>query len=145
MTILLAMRLSLCSMDLLLYVVWIYHYAVFNVLAPSHILGIKESKLSSLFAYTHHILGPSLLLLLILPTQNNRSVKVLFTHDVWIITVFREGSHVKYSIHLRLILYLPLNPTPHSYCILHISLITVCFNIYIIIASYIHKLAKISV
>ena len=78
------------------------------------LLQYKNHKLSPLFAYTHHNMGSLLLLLLILPTQNNRSVKVLFTHDVWINTVFREGSHVKFSIHLHLVLYLPLNPTPHA-------------------------------
>ena len=51
------------------------------------LLQYKNHKLSPLFAYTHHNMGSLLLLLLILPTQNNRSVKVLFTHDVWINTV----------------------------------------------------------
>ena len=42
----------------------------------------KDSLTITSTAYTHHIPDPMLLLLLILPTQSNKSVKALFTHDV---------------------------------------------------------------
>ena len=42
-----------------------------------------------LFAYTHHILGSRLLL--ILSTQNNNSVKTIFTHDMRKNTVLGVG------------------------------------------------------
>ena len=48
------------------------------------------------------------------PMQNNKSVKALLTHNVQKNTVLRVGSHVKYSTWLCLMLYLPLNPTPHT-------------------------------
>ena len=67
----------------------------------------------------HYVPGPSLLLLLILPMQNNKSVKTLFIRDVQKDTVLSVGSHV------HLMLYLPLNPTPPTYCIFCTLLITV--------------------
>ena len=93
------------------------NYAVsFNVRIPSCILGvIKNHYLSPLFVYAHHVSGPSLLLLLIFPMQNSKSVKAPFTRDVRKNTVLRVGSHVKYSTWLCLMLYLPLNLTPILY------------------------------
>ena len=63
------------------------------------------------FAYTHHVLDPLLLLILILPTQNDKSVKALFTRNVWKNIALRVRPYVKYSARLCLVLYLPLDPT----------------------------------
>ena len=74
---------------------------------PVQILGTMK-KLALAIAYTHHAPSSSLLLLTILPTQNNKSVKVPFTHNVQKNTSVRMGSHVKYSTHLCLMLYVYL-------------------------------------
>ena len=63
----------------------------------------------------HHVSNLLLLLLLILPMQNNKSVKALFTCDVEKNTVLGVRSSVKYRTWLHLVLYLPLDPTPVLY------------------------------
>ena len=63
-----------------------YHYTIFNVF---HLVFYYPSYL-----LIHIHLNPPLLLLLILPTQNNESVKAPFTHDVWNNTVFRSCKYV---------------------------------------------------
>ena len=67
--------------------------------------------------YLHHSTDP--LLLLILHIQNNKSVKAPFTSDVRNKTVFGVGSHAKYSFWLWLMMYLPLDPTPHTVFSVH--------------------------
>ena len=74
-----SMRLSLCSADL--------PYTIFNVL---HLIFI----INYCFYLLMHIHSNALLLLLlILPTQNNKSVKALFTHDVQKNIVLGVWSH----------------------------------------------------
>ena len=97
--------LSLCSADL--------PYIIFN---PLHLafLGVINYRL---YLLIHIRLNPSTLLLLILPMQNNKSVKALFTRDVWKNTVLRVGSHANTALGftpccichstLPLILYFP--------------------------------------
>ena len=55
------------------------------------------------------------------PIQNNKSVKAPFTCDVQKNTVLRVGSRVKYSTRLHLMLYLSLDPTPHTVFSVHHS------------------------
>ena len=86
-----------------------------------HSWGNKESvTIASICLHTSRSC-PSLLLLLIFPMQNNKSVKAPFTPDVRKIIILRVGCHVKYSTPLCLVLFLTLNPTPETVfpCITH--------------------------
>ena len=88
-------------------------FTLCNILYLAFLQVIKTLLLLPLFSYTHHVPDPSLLLLLILPMQNNTSIKapLIFIHDVWKNVVLGVGS---YSTWLRLVLCLPLYPTPHT-------------------------------
>ena len=67
----------------------IYCY-VAQICTPSCLLGV------------HIHSNPSLLLLLILPMQNNKSVKAPFTRDVWKNTVLGVGSHANTALSFAL-------------------------------------------
>ena len=51
-------------------------------------------------------------ILIILPRKTNKSVKAPYTRVAQKNTALEVGSHGKYSTWLRLVLYLPLAPTP---------------------------------
>ena len=76
-----------------------------------------------LYTYIHP--NPSLLLLLILPMQNNKPHLFVMCRKF----STRGGVLCKYSTRLHLVLYLPLNPTPHI--VFSVHHLQWCFNIYI--------------
>ena len=77
------MYLLLCSL--------IYWYIIINIRTPSCILGVINYCLYLLLRIH---MNPVVLLLLILPTEYNKSVKapLNFTSDVWKTTVLGVGS-----------------------------------------------------
>ena len=76
------MLLFLCSMALSLYVAWIHSYAALTYSILYFWVIEITNYITSICLYALHP-RPLLLQLLILTTQNNKSVKAPFTCDVW--------------------------------------------------------------
>ena len=101
--------LSLCSVD--------SHFVIYFIL---HSFSNKESiTIASICLYSSW--SGYIPTATADPMQSNKSVKALLTYNVQKNTVLRVRSHVKYSTWLCLMLYLPLNPTPHTVFSVHHS------------------------
>ena len=83
-------------------------------------IELLYSYFEVLMLISQHIYpDPSLLLLLILPIQNNKSVIASLTCDVRKNTVHRVRSCAKTQTFLCLMLHSPLDPTPHTVFSVH--------------------------
>ena len=109
--------LSICSADLL--------FHIFKFI-PSR---SESLTIASIFVYMHHVLGPSLLLMRILPMQSNKSVKAPVIGDAWKNAVLGVG--LMSNTALGFVLCCICHPTPSlilyfSYIICNSALTYTC-------------------